>query len=376
MACFSGRDGLVRLIRNHELGNAPGAMALGVPHAGTPYDARAMGGTITVDFDPVAMRPVREVASLCGTYANCAGGVAYRDAGWLSCEETTVDTRHGFLRPHGYTFLVPLQGSSTAVPLREMGRFVKEAALADPHSGVVYQTEDAYAGGFYRFVPREPDDLARGGRLQMLKVSGAPRFDGASGQATGKALDCEWADIADPDPDLAMGRPKCFEQGRALGGAQFGRLEGIHRGSGGAIYFTSTIGGKARRGQVWAYRPTGSDQGVVTLLYESHGSTVLDSPDNFSITPRGAILVCEDDQSFDGDTHPLAAGLVNVNRLIGIGPDGAPFEFAVNLANTTEFAGACFSPDGEILFVNIYGDGTPRSGMTCAIRGPWRAGPL
>ena len=65
-----------------------------------------------------------------------------------------------------------------------------------------------------------------------------------------------------------------------------------------------------------------------------------------------------------------------MNRLIGIGPDGAPFEFAVNLANATEFAGACFSPNGEILFVNIYGDGTLLSGMTCAIRGPWRAGPL
>jgi len=52
------------------------------------------------------------------------------------------------------------------------------------------------------------------------------------------------------------------------------------------------------------------------------------------------------------------------------------FEFAVNIASQTEFAGACFSPDGEILFVNIFGDATPLSGMTCAIRGPWRKGPL
>ncbi|TAK83789.1 MAG: DUF839 domain-containing protein [Betaproteobacteria bacterium] len=196
------------------------------------------------------------------------------------------------------------------------------------------------------------------------------------GRSAGNALACEWVDIADPDPDLAAGRPSCFKQGRALGGAQFNRLEGIHRGSNGAIDFVSTTGGEARRGQLWAYRPTGLDQGLLTLVYESPGSAALDSPDNICVTPRGGILLCEDDASRDGDTHALASGLLNVNRLIGMGPDGVPFEFAVNIANTTEFAGACFSPDGEILFVNIYGDGRPRSGMTCAIRGPWRAGPL
>lgn len=376
MACFPGRDGLVRLIRNHELRNRAGDMRLGVPHAGTPYDARAMGGTITVDFDPVEMRPVRESASLSGTYANCAGGLAYRDAGWLSCEETTADARQGFLKPHGYTFFVPSAGKSNAVPLKEMGRFVKEAAVADPESGVVYQTEDAYAAGFYRFLPRAADDLARGGRLQMLKVSGAPAFNGASGQAVGKRLACEWVDIADPDPNLAAGRPTCFRQGRALGGARFNRLEGICRAGRRAIYFVSTTGGDTRRGQLWEYRPTGRDEGLVALVYESPGSTVLDSPDNLCVTPHGGILLCEDDASRDGDTHPLAPGLANVNRLIGIGRDGAPFEFAVNIANTTEFAGACFSPDGETLFVNIYGDGSPRSGMTCAIRGPWASGPL
>ena len=364
MACFPGRDGLVRLIRNHELRNRAGEMTLGVPHAGTPYDAQAMGGTIGVDFDPAGMLPVRELVSLCGTYINCSGGLAYRDAGWLSCEETTADARHGFLQPHGYTFFVPLEGKSTAVPLREMGRFVKEAAVADPQSGVVYQTEDAYASGFYRFLPRAPDDLARGGRLQMLRVSGAPRFDAASGQTVGKALACEWVDIADPDPNLAAGRATCFEQGRAQGGAQFNRLEGVYRGGRGAIYFASTSGGEAGRGQLWEYRPKIRDQGLLKLVFQSPASALLDSPDNLCVTPRGAILFCEDDASGDG------------NRLIGLGPDGVPFEFAVNVANATEFAGACFSPDGEILFVNISGDGTPLSGMTCAIRGPWRHGPL
>jgi len=72
----------------------------------------------------------------------------------------------------------------------------------------------------------------------------------------------------------------------------------------------------------------------------------------------------------------LAPGITNVNRLIGLGPKGEPFTFAVNVLNDSEFAGACFSPDGEILFVNLFGDAAPGSGMTCAIWGPWERGPL
>ncbi|HVL03625.1 MAG TPA: alkaline phosphatase PhoX, partial [Acidimicrobiales bacterium] len=106
---------------------------------------------------------------------------------------------------------------------------------------------------------------------------------------------------------------------------------------------------------------------------------VLDSPDNLLVTTRGGILLCEDDASgADNDTHPLAPGIVDVNRLIGIEvrARAEAFEFAVNRLNDSEFAGACFSPDGEVLFVNIFGDASPDSGMTCAITGPWSNGPL
>jgi secreted PhoX family phosphatase len=129
---------------------------------------------------------------------------------------------------------------------------------------------------------------------------------------------------------------------------------------------------------VWEYRPLGVGQGrgELTLRYESPEGSVLDSPDNLLVTPRGGIVLCEDDASGDGDTHPLAPGIVDVNRVIGLIERGRPFEFAVNRLNGSEFAGACFSPDGEIMFVNIFGDGEPGSGMTCAISGPWTEGPL
>jgi len=45
------------------------------------------------------------------------------------------------------------------------------------------------------------------------------------------------------------------------------------------------------------------------------------------------VLFCEDDAVNDGDTHPLAPGITDVNRLIGLGPKGEPFPFAVNVLN-------------------------------------------
>ena len=42
------------------------------------------------------------------------------------------------------------------------------------------------------------------------------------------------------------------------------------------------------------------------------------------------------------------------------------YKFGKNALNTSEFAGVCFSPDGQTMFVNMQ---TP--GITFAIWGPW-----
>jgi uncharacterized protein len=55
---------------------------------------------------------------------------------------------------------------------------------------------------------------------------------------------------------------------------------------------------------------------------------------------------------------------------------GLPFPFAENAFNEAELAGACWSPDGEFLFCNIFGDDVPGSGGTVAITGPWHKGAL
>ena len=48
---------------------------------------------------------------------------------------------------HGYVFEVPASGESTARPLKALGRFVHEAVAVDPHTGILYQTEDADRAG-------------------------------------------------------------------------------------------------------------------------------------------------------------------------------------------------------------------------------------
>ena len=62
--------------------------------------------------------------------------------------------------------------------------------------------------------------------------------------------------------------------------------------------------------------------GTLVLAYESTSGALLDSPDNLCVTPAGGILFCEDDANptpaHRGDTHPLAPGVSDVNRLIGL----------------------------------------------------------
>jgi uncharacterized protein len=380
----------VRLIRNHEDRNAPGAGSL-APAPGA-YDPAAGGGTTTLDYDPRTRRLVRSFISLDGTTINCAGGFGLHRRSWLSGEETTTGpARAAFTERHGYLFEVPLDrgpdDSPHSAPLRAMGRFSHEAAATDEQTGIVYETEDPGSGrgaGFYRFLPRDPRRLAAGGRLQILGIRGAPEYDAREGQEPGRPLPVTWIDVPDPDPEYANDDDArgTFQQGRRLGAAMFNRLEGCWSADG-SIFFVSTSGGDAKSGdvnsdgyregygQVWEYR-TRSRQ--LVLHYESPGGEVMDSPDNLTVTPRGGLLVCEDDAS-DLDGH-------DANRVIGISPGGEAFVFAVNTFSGSELAGVCFSPDGETMFVNLYGDstGTPADhageGMTCAITGPWRKGPL
>jgi secreted PhoX family phosphatase len=379
MAAFRGHRNTTLLIRNHEVRTGPGSVeGSAQAPADRKYDPLGVGGNVSLLFDSRRGRLERHFVSFAGSIVNCAGGVAFRDVGWITSEETVAGPNQGWGQRHGYNFLVRTSatGPEKSPPLNAMGRFAHEAVATDPKSGFVYQTEDdGNDSGFYRFRPRDPRDLTRGGRLEMLAVKGEPARQMIIDQEVGRSLHLEWVRIDDADPDLEAGATAVALQGIAKGGALFNRLEGIwYDQRSGGFYFNSTSGGDAACGQVWHYDPRWER---LTLFFESPGGSVLDSPDNLLVTPRGGILLCEDDATgTDDDTHPLAPGIVDVNRLIGINRRGEAFEFAVNVLNDSEFAGATFSHDGAVLFVNLFGDGSPGSGMTCAITGPWRRGAL
>jgi secreted PhoX family phosphatase len=363
MATFYSIHKRVRIVRNHEVGDGPNAFATGID-----YDPNAGGGTTTLEFDPKKGQLVKSWASLSGTVRNCAGGPTPWGS-WLTCEETTIEPTptNDLTKKHGYVFDVPAWGTAEPVALTAMGRFSHEALAVDPWTGIVYETEDAgNDSGFYRFVPKSRRSLLYGGKLQMLAIKHRPQFDTRTNQ-TSEWLEADWLDVENPDPELSSGEPSVFRQGFDLGGARFGRLEGAWYGHG-HIYFVSTSGGNAGQGQIFEYHPR---KDALRLLFESPSADVLNAPDNITVSPRGGIVLCED----GGGTEYLH----------GLTTDGVIFKFAQNNVDLrgnavngfdadfrgSEFAGACYSPDGEWLFFNIQSPG-----ITFAVTGPWRKGAL
>ena len=347
---------IATLVRNHEVSLAP-------PLLDAPaYDPRCGGGTTTLRFDLASGEWLSSRASLAGTYRNCAGGPTPWGS-WLSCEETLADpSTDRVQRPHGYVFEVPADGQGDPRPLRGLGRFVHEAAAVDPRTGIVYLTEDETRAGLYRFVPREAG-LRGAGQLQMLAIEDRPNFRGV--WRPGLSLPVAWVDIADPDAvDGSV-----FRQGQRRGGMRFRRLEGCWCDDG-RLYFVSTTGGRAGRGQIWDLDMAEQRLG---LLYESPGAGVLNMPDNLIALPGGVLALCEDGGA---KWRVWERAAPTPSRLRLLSPSGALATLAENNVvldglyglqgdyRRSEWCGVCRA--GDWLFANIQ-----EPGITFALQGPW-----
>ena len=378
MAAFPGPDGSTLLVRNHEVSAADlDDSPYGVSERLWPrmdqsklYDAAygqpvCFGGTTNLVFDTRSQTLQRHFYSLAGTLRNCSGGPTPWGS-WITCEETVARKGKQLEQDHGYNFEVPATanvGLATPTPLKAMGRFNHEAIAVDPATGIVYQTEDRHDGLIYRFIPEEKGQLAAGGRLQAPAIIEQPSRDTRNWEPTeqpllavGENLPVRWIDLEDidaPEDDLRF-------RGYADGAARFARGEGMVAGDG-EIYFACTNGGPKLFGQVFRYRPSpyeGSPRengapGQLQLFVESLDLELMKNCDNMTIAPWGDLVICEDDGAS--------------SAIVGITPQGKMYHIG-HVDTGSELAGACFSPDGSTLFVNIQ----RAPGVTLAITGPWR----
>jgi secreted PhoX family phosphatase len=342
MGCFAGADGRIVLMRNHEMTEAL-TDAIGNPYnpgqqpPPEAYDPEGNGGVTRLVLNPHTLELERSNLVLAGTYWNCAGGLS--PWGWLSCEETVVSDRHG------YVFLCATDSDRVLPPNRitGYGRMRHEAASVDPDTHIAYLTEDRPDGCFYRFVPHDRDKPFEG-VLQALRVQGHATYDTA--QMPGRArVAIDWVDVDQPDATDDSLRL----QAQAKGAARVCRGEGLWLAPGEA-FFCATAGGRLARGQV--FRLHHGDKPTLEVVAEATDFDTLDMPDNVCVSPHGQLYVAEDG--------------TGGNFIRRITLDGRVLPFARNAVSASEFAGPCFSPDGRTLFVNVQADG-----LTFAIQGPF-----
>lgn len=402
-----GRSTEIILVCNHERSTSTtqsNILGFGRPNVakydegltGTSYQIGGNTNIVWRDGNFVSM-----YASLGGINRPCAGG-ATTWGSWLSNEEIRSNNVSSTGKRHGYIFEVPADTSvnqATAEPIVAMGRFSHEASAIDPATGFWYLTEDqGNANTLYRFRPANLNgglgSLNAGGTLQGLKVRNVMNAD-LRLPTLCQEFACEWVDVPEPDLDGAtlavagIGNVSAsgpYRQAYANGAAIFGANEGCWVANG-VVWFTDkqVTGSPARGGRIWAL-----DLATMTLkaVFVSADLQVGNSPDNLCVSPRGGVLYCED----GGTGQPNPSGLpIESQNLKVLHPSGNTYLFARHNFNftraeldaagkfgapsgnfrNTEWAGAVFSPDGRVLFVNLY---TP--GIVLAITGPWTKGTL
>ena len=381
MGAFPGPNGTTILIRNHENRERAGEQKV-ITDPALEYDASAAGGNtkLRVRRRGTSYEVVEDFAILGGTSTNCAGGLRSPHT-WITCEEV-VKRLDG--KKHGYIYEIDAHadGPVAATPVRQAGRRAHEAAME--RSGIIYMTEDrslesdtqlgTIGASFYRYTPDRPGaaSLAEtSGPVEALKIKGEVHANMDSGRTLGQPYLVEWVPVPEPDhdddTDNRRDRVSGFTPNRIQaqdnGAAYFDRQEGMWAGPGNAkIYFDCTTGGPDNLGQVWEYDP---GQETITLIYESSDAALLENPDNVVTVPQtGHVLLCEDS---DGEQF-----------VRGVTRKGEIYDFAKSGANETEFAGACFDPDGRTLYLNQQGDrgdlphGPLNGGaVTYAIYGPF-----
>jgi secreted PhoX family phosphatase len=256
-------------------------------------------------------------------------------------------------------------GPVEPVPLRGLGRFVHEAAAVHPNRKIVYLTEDRRDGLFYRFVANVPGRLAEGGRLQALALDGDYKGVDARNWSkrkmpVGLEIPVRWIDLG--DGSSPSGADDLRKRGHAAGATRLAHGEGIHFGFG-EVFVCLTSGGAIKSGQIMRYRPSPNEgegrareeeaRATLELFFESNDPATFNFGDNLAVAPNGHLVICED--PYWGGRKTYLPRLIDGSApcfLRGVTPHGEVYDIA-RLHGKSELAGACFSPDGRTLFVNV-----------------------
>ena len=254
-----------------------------------------------------------------------------------------------------------------------MGRFSHEALMVDPRTGYVYETEDvgqlpASTGS----CPIAPASSIRAAGSTCWRSASASRtsISARSGRSA-RAWTC-----AGCGSTIRWRRRRSRATRRARPRAA--RASAGSKARGGAIgtgYFLSTNGGSVGEGQVFEYDP---DDETVKVIYDAPNANGRRQPgqhDRHAARRPAALRRCRRQQLHRrraaGRSDPARQGVHLRDEQHESGDAATTTAVPAGDYRQSEWAGACYSPDGSWLFVNIQ---TP--GVTFAITGPWGHGPL